>query len=99
MKMPHLVHAIGHVKINTTMTETVVREATEILGLQVTYSDDRRPSLVGTLGRPQSELDVWRQPHASHRRCRSWQSGAASLFLRVQGIQRLPEARRPAGSI
>ena len=40
--MPHLVHAIGHVKINTTVTETVVREATEILGLQVTYSDERQ---------------------------------------------------------
>ena len=40
--MPHLVHAIGHVKINTTVTETVVREATEILGLHVTYSDERQ---------------------------------------------------------
>jgi hypothetical protein len=40
--MPHLVNAIGHVKINTTVTETVVREATEILGLHVTYSDDRQ---------------------------------------------------------
>ena len=40
--MPHLVHAIGHVKINTTVTETVVREATEILGLHVTHSDERQ---------------------------------------------------------
>jgi catechol 2,3-dioxygenase len=37
--MSQLVHAIGHVKINTTVTEAVVREATEILGLRVTYSD------------------------------------------------------------
>jgi catechol 2,3-dioxygenase len=40
--MPHLVNAIGHVKINTTATEAVVRDATEILGLQVTHSDDRQ---------------------------------------------------------
>ena len=40
--MSHLVHAVGHVKINTTATEAVVRDATEILGLQVTYSDDRQ---------------------------------------------------------
>jgi catechol 2,3-dioxygenase len=38
--MSHLVHAIGHVKINTTATEAVVREAQEILGLRVTYSDN-----------------------------------------------------------
>jgi catechol 2,3-dioxygenase-like lactoylglutathione lyase family enzyme len=40
--MQHLVHAVGHVKINTRMTETVAREAIEILGLRVTYSDDRQ---------------------------------------------------------
>ncbi|MBR0751570.1 glyoxalase [Bradyrhizobium jicamae] len=40
--MSHLVNAIGHVKINTTATEAVVREATEILGLHVTYSDERQ---------------------------------------------------------
>jgi catechol 2,3-dioxygenase len=38
--MSHLVHAIGHVKINTTATEAVVHEAQEILGLRVTYSDN-----------------------------------------------------------
>lgn len=38
--MPHLVHAVGHVKINTTAIEAVVREATEILGLRVTYADE-----------------------------------------------------------
>ena len=37
--MPHLVHAIGHVKINTRVTEAVVQDATEILGLQTAYSD------------------------------------------------------------
>ena len=40
--MPPLVHAVGHVKINTSLTEAVVREATEILGLHVTHSDDRQ---------------------------------------------------------
>jgi catechol 2,3-dioxygenase-like lactoylglutathione lyase family enzyme len=40
--MRPLVHAVGHVKINTSLTEAVVREATEILGLHVTYSDDRQ---------------------------------------------------------
>jgi catechol 2,3-dioxygenase len=40
--MPHLVHALGHVKINTSVTEAVVREATEILGLHVTYADERQ---------------------------------------------------------
>jgi catechol 2,3-dioxygenase len=37
--MMHLVHAIGHVKINTNVLDAVVHEATEILGLRVTYSD------------------------------------------------------------
>ena len=50
-------------------------------------------------GRRQPELDVWRQPPASHRRYRAWQGRAASLFLRVQGIQRIPQARRSARSI
>ncbi|PTM61684.1 VOC family protein [Phreatobacter oligotrophus] len=34
--MTHLVHAIGHMKINTSVADAVVREATEILGLRVT---------------------------------------------------------------
>ncbi len=36
--MAHLVHAIGHMKINTSVVDAVVREATEILGLRVTRS-------------------------------------------------------------
>ncbi|TWB87787.1 glyoxalase/bleomycin resistance protein/dioxygenase superfamily protein [Bradyrhizobium macuxiense] len=40
--MTHLVHAIGHLKINTTVTEAAVREATEILGLHVTHSDEKQ---------------------------------------------------------
>jgi catechol 2,3-dioxygenase len=40
--MTHLVHAIGHVKINTTAVEAVVQEAEEILGLRVTHSDNRQ---------------------------------------------------------
>ncbi len=40
--MAHLVHAIGHVKVNTTVMDAVVREATEIIGLRITYSDDRQ---------------------------------------------------------
>ncbi|WP_027520560.1 VOC family protein [Bradyrhizobium sp. Ec3.3] len=39
--MPPIVHAVGHVKINTTATDAVVRDATEILGLHVTHSDAR----------------------------------------------------------
>ncbi|MHC2745655.1 catechol 2,3-dioxygenase [Bradyrhizobium diazoefficiens] len=38
--MPPIVHAVGHVKINTTAIEAVVRDATEILGLQITYTDE-----------------------------------------------------------
>ncbi|BAR54327.1 hypothetical protein NK6_1142 [Bradyrhizobium diazoefficiens] len=30
-------------KINTTAIEAVVRDATEILGLQITYTDEGRP--------------------------------------------------------
>jgi catechol 2,3-dioxygenase-like lactoylglutathione lyase family enzyme len=37
--MTHLVHAIGHMKINTRVADAVVREATEILGLRVTHQD------------------------------------------------------------
>src|ERR1700750_2050319 len=36
--MTHLVHAIGHLKLFTRDADAVVREATEILGLHVTYS-------------------------------------------------------------
>lgn len=39
--MTHLVHAIGHLKINTRVTDAVVREATEILGLHVTHADQK----------------------------------------------------------
>ena len=37
--MTHLVHAIGHMKINTCVADDVVREATGILGLRVTHED------------------------------------------------------------
>lgn len=40
--MSYLVHAIGHLKINTSVTEAVVREATGILGLHVTYADQNQ---------------------------------------------------------
>jgi catechol 2,3-dioxygenase len=40
--MTHLVHAIGHVKINTRTPELVVRDATEILGLRVTHEDEHQ---------------------------------------------------------
>jgi catechol 2,3-dioxygenase-like lactoylglutathione lyase family enzyme len=38
--MTHLVHALGHVKINTRDVQAGVREATEILGLRVAHSDN-----------------------------------------------------------
>ncbi|MFZ6763210.1 VOC family protein [Pseudoroseomonas sp. WGS1072] len=37
--MPHLVHAIGHLKVNVSDPDAVVRDATEILGLHVTRRD------------------------------------------------------------
>lgn len=37
---PHLVHALGHIKINTTNINAVVHDATDILGLHVTHRDD-----------------------------------------------------------
>ena len=37
--MSHIVHAIGHLKVNVTDREAVIRDATEILGLHVTYRD------------------------------------------------------------
>jgi catechol 2,3-dioxygenase len=40
--MTHLIHALGHVKINTADARDVVRDATEILGLHVTHEDDRQ---------------------------------------------------------
>ncbi|MDB5504132.1 MAG: hypothetical protein JWR89_4034 [Tardiphaga sp.] len=40
--MSHLVHALGHMKINTTDINGVIRDATEILGLHVTHRDDRQ---------------------------------------------------------
>ena len=40
--MSHLVHSIGHVKINTSVADAVVKEATEILGLRVSHSDGQQ---------------------------------------------------------
>ncbi|ASY66831.1 hypothetical protein SJ05684_b58490 (plasmid) [Sinorhizobium sojae CCBAU 05684] len=40
--MTHIVHAVGHMKVNVTDPEAVVRDATEILGLQVTSRDGRQ---------------------------------------------------------
>jgi catechol 2,3-dioxygenase-like lactoylglutathione lyase family enzyme len=37
--MVHLVHAIGHLKLNVADPEAVIRDATEILGLRVTHRD------------------------------------------------------------
>jgi catechol 2,3-dioxygenase-like lactoylglutathione lyase family enzyme len=37
--MAHLVHAVGHLKLNVVDPEAVVHDATEILGLHVTYRD------------------------------------------------------------
>jgi len=34
--MPHIVHAIGHLKLNVSDPDAVIRDATEILGLHVT---------------------------------------------------------------
>lgn len=38
--MTHLVHDIGHIKLNTNCYQDVVKDLTEILGLRVTYSDE-----------------------------------------------------------
>jgi catechol 2,3-dioxygenase-like lactoylglutathione lyase family enzyme len=37
--MAHLVHAIGHLKLNVVDPEAVIHDATEILGLRVTHRD------------------------------------------------------------
>ena len=94
--MPHLVHAIGHVKINTTMTETVVREATEILGLQVTYSDERQTWLSSNgraaelvLLRSHEELDTYDRAGSAHRRSRPG-SGVPGRGRRLPDFSREP---------
>lgn len=38
--MPHLVHAIGHVKLNTTRMAEAVRDSTDILGLRITHQTE-----------------------------------------------------------
>lgn len=40
--MSHLVHALGHVKLNTNRIDEVVRDSTDILGLRVTRRDDNQ---------------------------------------------------------
>ena len=35
----HVVHALGHIKLNVTDPSAVIRDATEILGLRVTHAD------------------------------------------------------------
>lgn len=35
--MAHLVHALGHIKLNTSRVEDVVRDSTDILGLRITH--------------------------------------------------------------
>jgi catechol 2,3-dioxygenase len=39
--MPHIVHAVGHIKLNVSDPKAVIRDATEILGLRVTRSSER----------------------------------------------------------
>lgn len=38
--MSHIVHAVGHIKVNVTDPKAVIRDATEILGLRITHSND-----------------------------------------------------------
>lgn len=38
--MAHIVHAVGHLKLNVSDPEAVTRDATEILGLHVTHRDE-----------------------------------------------------------
>lgn len=38
--MTHIVHAVGHMKVNVVDPDAVIRDATEILGLQVTHRGD-----------------------------------------------------------
>jgi catechol 2,3-dioxygenase len=40
--MTHIVHAVGHMKVNVIDPQAVVRDATEILGLHVTRQDDNQ---------------------------------------------------------
>ncbi len=37
--MTHIAHAVGHLKVNVTDPDAVIRDATEILGLHVTHRD------------------------------------------------------------
>ncbi len=63
--MTHLVHAIGHLKINTRVTDAVVREATEILGLHVTHSD-RKETWLSANGRAAELVLVRADEDAAH---------------------------------
>ena len=63
--MSHLVHALGHIKINTRDIDGVVRDATEILGLHVTHSDARQTWLSSN-GRAAELVLVKSDENATH---------------------------------
>jgi catechol 2,3-dioxygenase len=63
--MSHLVHALGHIKINTRDIDRVVRDATEILGLHVTHSDARQTWLSSN-GRAAELVLVKSDENATH---------------------------------
>ena len=76
--MSHLVHALGHIKINTRDIDGVVRDATEILGLHVTHSDAEQTWLSSNgraaelvLRQIQRELDPYDRPGSAYGRSRA----------------------------
>lgn len=40
--MAHLVHAVGHIKINSSDPSAMVKDATEVLGLRATHADSKQ---------------------------------------------------------
>lgn len=78
--MKHLVHAVGHMKINTNDVEGVVRDTTKILGLHVTHSDDKQTWLSSN-GRA-AELVV----------CKSDENSAHTIGLEALTVEAVREA-------
>jgi catechol 2,3-dioxygenase-like lactoylglutathione lyase family enzyme len=63
--MTHIVHAVGHMKVNVVDPEAVIRDATEILGLQVTHRDSGQTWLSSN-GRAAELVLVHSDENAAH---------------------------------
>src|SRR5690349_20057970 len=63
--MAHIAHAVGHMKVNVSDPGPVIRDATDILGLHMTYQDTGQTWLSSN-GRAAELALVHAEQHSAH---------------------------------